>query len=148
MKQLAHVLEVDGEEISVLVRRASGCNSCDKRSSCGTGQVNQMLEGQGEVVRLKSSLSLKPGEPVMLVIPDHLYRNLALKAYGLPLGGFLLGALTGTYLALRWSWPVDVLAFVLGVGAGWLGLRLGRYWTESDPRVQQPFHVEKIHPEF
>ncbi len=148
MKQLAHVLEVKGEDISVLVRRASGCNSCAKNDSCGTGQVNQMLEGQGEVVRLKSNLKLKPGEPVMLVIPDNLYRNLALKAYALPLGGFLLGALAGTSLALRWSWPVDVLAFVLGVGTGWLGLLLGRWWTESDPRSRQPFHVEKIHPEF
>ena len=148
MKKLAHVLEVNGNRISVLVRRSSGCNSCEKSAACGTGQVNQMLDSPAQEIELTSNLDVKPGEPVLLVMPDNLYRNLAFKAYGLPLGGFLLGALAGTALALRWGWPADLLAFVLGVSAGWLGLRLGRWWTESDPRSQQPFTLEKIHPDF
>ncbi len=148
MKQLAHVLEVNGEEVSVLVRRRSGCNSCEKSDHCATGQIGQMLDGKGDVIRLRSKLRLKAGEPVMLVLPDNLYRNLAFKAYGLPLLGFLLGAIAGTWLAFRLDWPADVLAFVLGVGSGWLGLRLGRAWTEADPRSSQPFTIEKIHPDF
>ncbi len=148
MKQLAHVVEVKGDRVSLLVRRAAGCKQCGQSDQCATGQANQMLQGDGELIQLRSSVPVKAGEPVMLVMPDTLYRNLALVAYGLPLAGFLAGAVAGTWLALRQGWPVDLLAFVTGVAAGWLGLRFGRWWTERSPRAREPFHIEKLHPDF
>lgn len=83
-------------------------------------------------------LSFKPGERVRVGISSSTLVLMALLLYGLPLLGFLLGAMLGHWLFALQSWR-DLGALVLGlIGAG-LSLvpAIAGHGPRLNPRIEQ-----------
>lgn len=145
MKQLAHVVSVEESSVTVRVRKTSGCNSCSSSTGCSTATAAKLFSKEGEaILSVKSNLDVNPGDPVYLVITDRSYRLLAFRAYGLPLIGFVLGALLGANHAENLNLSNDLAALITGLLGGSAGIWLGRQTGLNTADDEDVLRLEKI----
>lgn len=100
------------------VTAARGCGGCADKGACGHAE----LFGAPPPARIKvaDSLGVRPGEWVVLGLPEGALLGALALAYGLPLGGFVLGALAGAAFGAG----AAIAAAALGLG---LALGLARF---------------------
>lgn len=109
-------------------RSQSACSGCSSES-CSTGVVGKLFGIKRNRFPLEADCDLKPGEQVVIGIPDGLLVRASVWAYLVPLLAMLLLA---------------ALAEVLGAGEGWqslsasVGLALGFVLVRWASRSSQP----------
>lgn len=118
VERLVRVDAIEGEDAWVLADRAGGCGGCAARRGCGhAGLMGEMPPVR---IRVANRLGARPGDWVVLGMSSGaLVGSLAL-AYGLPLLGFLLGAVAGAAFGAG-------AAIAAAVGGLALALALGRF---------------------
>ncbi|MFQ5518886.1 MAG: SoxR reducing system RseC family protein [Mariprofundus sp.] len=112
MEQQVTVIAVEGDEAIVHGRRASACGDCAGKASCSTmgSWVERMIE-----LRLKNPMGAKPGDEVLLDVPDNAVLKIAFRLYALPMLAFILVGLMVRSLALFMGWPeAEAIAAVAG----------------------------------
>ncbi len=112
-------LAQDGRAI-VQVRRAEACSSCSARGAC------QTLGGKTQdiTLTLKNSLGARPGDQVVLSLPESRVVQASAVLYLFPALGLICGALLGWFFAAdsgRESDPPSIIGSFVGLGLG-LGL--------------------------
>ena len=144
IEQQGRVLEVDGGTAWVQVGGRSGCSACDDGRGCGAGVFAQLLDSRKARIRVENTLECRPGEPVLLGLPENTYLALVARLYGLPLvAGLLAGVLA--FALVRALGPVQGAWLDLATGgaaivSGALALRwtrhdLSRTFTRFSPRM-------------
>ena len=94
----AVVRAFDGDD--VLIEAAQGgCGRCHEEGGCGGQNLTQMFCSAPKVWRLPNPGGLSVGDAVMVGIAAGEVRHSANVAYGLPLLGILLGAVSGNAVA-------------------------------------------------
>ncbi len=93
VERLVRVEAVEGGDAWVLADRMGGCGGCSEKGGCG----HAALMGDAPPMRLKiaNRLGAAPGEWVVLGIASGSLLGSLMLAYGLPLCGFLAGAVAG-----------------------------------------------------
>lgn len=104
IEQTGIVVDTDDTSLWVETRAVSGCSSCSS-SSCGTTAVSKLFAERRTRLQLPNSLAARPGDSVVIGIPEAVLVRSALWVYLLPLlvmiGAALAGQLLGGGEALQ-----------------------------------------------
>jgi sigma-E factor negative regulatory protein RseC len=123
LEQTAEVVKTAADGVWVRAVEPSGCGTCGGQG-CSSRRIAELFQRRPRYFLVDCDLSLSPGDRVVVGIAEGRILKSALRAYGLPLGLMLSGAL----IAQAW-YPGDFSAaagLVLGGAAGWLLSRGGR----------------------
>jgi sigma-E factor negative regulatory protein RseC len=120
----------------VEIQRRSACGGCQASTGCGTAVLAQIWSGGRVRVRAIAELPLQPGDEVIVGLADGVLLRGALLAYLLPLALLFAGALLGQIaFAFAGEEPV-VLSGALGLGLGFLAVRVLSRRFRDDARYQ------------
>lgn len=139
VKEQATVTGLDGNWALIQMQRQSACSHCELSNGCGTGVIGRLLGLRSKPVKIKNEYQLKPGDSVILGLPEEALLKASLLIYGLP----LLGLIVGGMLAFWITGKSDLYAFVFasaGFVTGFqISARLARkqYSNQFSPQILQ-----------
>jgi len=76
----------------------ANCEACDRGEGCGGGLLGRLVGHRPVDFPAQNALRAKPGERVIVGLPERYLLSGAARLYGLPLAGLLFGALAGALL--------------------------------------------------
>lgn len=139
IEEAANVVSVQGKYVEIQMQRQSACSHCELERGCGTGAIGRMLGHRNKPLFIENTLNMKPGDRILLGMPDRSFLKASLLIYGLPLGLLVIS----TVLAQIVSNGSEVLVPIAAV-AGLLGglfisakLTRKRFARQFNPRVLQ-----------
>ena len=123
LEQTAEVIKTAADGIWVQAVEPSGCGTCGGQG-CASRRIAEMFQRKPRHFLVDCDLSLAPGDRIVVGIARGSVLRSALRAYGLPLGLMLAGALLAQ--AVQPGDGPAVVGMLLGGVAGWLDARGGR----------------------
>ncbi|HUX30980.1 MAG TPA: SoxR reducing system RseC family protein [Thiobacillus sp.] len=123
LEQTAEVIKTAADGIWVQAVEPSGCGTCGGQG-CASRRIAEMFQRKPRHFLVDCDLSLAPGDRIVVGIARGSVLRSALRAYGLPLGLMLAGALLAQ--AVQPGDGPAVVGMLLGGVAGWLAARGGR----------------------
>ncbi|HKJ72166.1 MAG TPA: SoxR reducing system RseC family protein [Gammaproteobacteria bacterium] len=130
-----------GGGIEVQSAAAAGCGQCSTSGGCGGGRtILGTRPGGGCRMRVHGDLAVRPGDRVVIGLPESGYLRASVALYLVPLGGMFAAASVAEWLVGRLGLAAgDVLILVAGLS----GLAAGFLWQRgfnrrmaADPRFQ------------
>jgi sigma-E factor negative regulatory protein RseC len=121
IEQQGKVVGVTGDLASIRLGGSQGCPACDAGRGCGAGLFGRLLKNRPVDLELNNRHDARPGQAVMVGIPEALFIRLVARLYLYPLLGGLAGAGIGHYLSLMMGLgPAgsDITALVCGILSG------------------------------
>ncbi len=145
LEQTAEVVKTAADGIWVQAVEPSGCGTCGGQG-CASRRIAEMFQRKPRHFLVDCDLSLAPGDRVVVGIARGSVLRSALRAYGLPLGLMLAGALLAQ--AVQPGDGPAVVGMLLGGLAGWLVSRGGRAARPVVLRREDVklFHMRKGEP--
>jgi len=137
MEELAKVVAINSNEITVLSQVKSSCSSCSQIDSCGSGQVAKAIPHKQlsftlpypshihSATKAKSTIDI--GDSVIISLPEGDVLRTAMQVYLIPLSGLLIGSLLGQFLLGAGLLTHELQALLLGLCGGFLGQRVALY---------------------
>ena len=113
------------------LRRDSSCGGCEVRDGCGIGALGRLLGRRRKSLVIDTDRRLRPGDRVVLALPERALVRLSLLVYGLPLAGLLGGALLPAAL---WPDASDAVAVIGGAAGFCIGAKLAARRSARLPR--------------
>lgn len=123
LEQTAEVMRTASDGVWVQAVEPSGCGTCGGQG-CSSRRITELFQRGPRHFLVDCDLSLSPGDRVVVGIAEGSVLRSALRAYGLPLGLMLAGALLAQ--AVQPGDGAALLGLVLGGTTGWLLTRGGR----------------------
>ena len=99
IEQQGKVIACRPGQVSVQLGGTSGCSACDAGKGCGAGVFGRLLQRKPVVMEFDNDLSARPGNAVMVGLPETVFLSLALRFYLYPLLAALAGAATAHFVA-------------------------------------------------
>lgn len=118
------------------IQRRSACGGCRASGGCGTATLAKIWNGTPMRVRALSDLPLRPGDEVIVGMADGVLLRGALLAYLLPLALLFAGAILGQAAFASAGEELVVLSGALGLGLGFLAVRVLSRRFRNDTRYQ------------
>lgn len=145
LEQTAEVVKTAADGIWVQAVEPSGCGTCGGQG-CASRRIAEMFQRKPRHFLVDCDLALAPGDRIVVGIARGSVLRSALRAYGLPLGLMLAGALLAQAV-LPGDGPA-VVGMLLGGVAGWLAGRGGRAARPVVLRREDVklFHMRKGEP--
>lgn len=135
------MLAVEGDQALVALASQSACGSCAAKSGCGTSVLGSLFPKRHQQLRVDNSQAAKPGDRVVIGLPEAGLQRASLLLYGVPLLGLIAGAVAGDH----WggSEPQAILGGLFGSVAGlwWV-----RHRSLRAPGLQ-PVMMRRLPPE-
>lgn len=107
MQEIGTVISTEGKKARVLINRHAACGEC---GACQIGREKMTMETTAQ-----NDIKAKPGDSVLVEMQFMNVLEATGIAYGIPLLGFLLGAIIGWFLAPSFNIDQTLLAFCLGL---------------------------------
>jgi len=133
IEQQGRVVAVTGHLAEVRLGGSSGCVRCDAGEGCGAGVFGRLLKRKPVIVSLVNTVSAKPGQAVMVGIPDTLFLKMTARFYLAPLVAGVVGAAVGHYLSILGGVSpagTDAITLLCGLASGAVVL----VWNRADGR--------------
>jgi len=132
IKELANVVAIDANLVTVTSQIKSSCSGCAQVDTCGSGQVAKALPQAKLTLTLPYDIKalgrvLSKGDCVVLAIPEKDVLSSAGQVYLLPLVGLITFSAMGQWLYKQNILPHELIALALGLTGGYLGYRLAKY---------------------
>lgn len=138
IEQEARVTAVQGDQAQVSIVSQSACGGCAAKSGCGTSVIASLFPQRQQQLRVTNSHHAKPGDRVLIGLPESGLQRASLLLYGVPLLGLLGGALAGQH------WGGSELQSILG---GLLGASIGLWfvrWRSARGAGLQPVMMRRL----
>lgn len=129
LEQTAEVTQTAPEGVWVQAVEPSGCGTCGGQG-CSTRRLAELFRRKPRHFLVDSDMALSPGDRIVVGIVDGSVLKSAFRAYGLPLGLMLAGALLAQ--AIQPGDGSAVAGLLLGGALGWM---LARGGAMPRPRV-------------
>lgn len=129
LEETGTVVRAEDGHIWVETRPRSACSHCGVGSqggSCGTAVVAKLFGDRRNLLRLPNRLQARPGQQVVIGIPDGVLTAVSLRAYLLPLLALILGVAAGASLGYG-----EFVQVLLGGAGLFLGLAVIGRASES-----------------
>ena len=126
IEQQGKVIACRPGHVSVQLGGTSGCSACDAGKGCGAGVFGRLLQRKPVVMEFDNDLSARPGNAVMVGLPEAVFLSLAMRFYLYPLLAALAGAATAHFVAYTAGLGVmatDIIAGLAGLAAAYLTVR-------------------------
>lgn len=122
----AQVLWYQRGRAAVQAEQQSACAHCSSAEGCGSSVLNKALGQRHHTIEIACDSPLKPGQWVLIGVPERGLVLASMITYMLPLFGLIVGAVGGQLLAtqLLLGEVVSIVGGALGLGAGLLGVRV------------------------
>lgn len=117
--QVARVLSRDGDRLTLVFSAPEQCRRCTRGEGCGAGVFARLFGRRETRVELPDGCGATPDEWVRVGLEPRDLAAAAILHYGLPLAGFLCGAIAG-HAAMSGGVAGDLVA----LGAGLAGFAL------------------------
>jgi len=117
IEEKAIVTGVVGDQAMIEVQRQSTCSHCELSRGCGTGAIGRLLVRRNKPLTISNKYNLKPGDRIVLGMPDKAFLKASLLIYGLPLLAMMAGGLLAQWLFGK-SEMVTVILATTGFAAG------------------------------
>jgi len=142
LEQTAEVIHTASDGVWVQAVEPSGCGTCGGQG-CSSRRIAELFQRKPRNFLVDCDLALAPGDRVVIGIAHGSVLKSAMRAYGLPLGLMLAGALLAQVIQ-----PGDGAALagmLIGGAVGWLLARGGRTARPVVLRreIRIPFQVMK-----
>ena len=134
MKELAEVVAVDGDRITLTTQLKTACSGCEQNTTCGAGILSKVFADRHADFVVISDVPVNVGERVEISMPESQVTRFALLLYGLPIGILLLVASLLTSATTLPEGSVILLAFA-SMALSFLGLR--QWFKTRDIKVNQ-----------
>jgi sigma-E factor negative regulatory protein RseC len=134
LEETAQVIDVKDGMLLVETESRSGCNHCSA-DNCTTSVVAKLFGVKRNRLVLENSLDAKPGDRVVIGIPDALLVRASILAYLLPLLTMLVTAAIGKAIGLQAIWLSLLALFGLAIGF-FIVYRATRGWTSQRYKPQ------------
>ncbi len=131
ISEQAIVRRAAGTQAELELRRDSSCGGCEVRDGCGIGALGRLLGRRRNSLVIDTDRRLRPGDRVVLALPERALVRLGLLVYGLPLAGLLGGALLPAAL---WPGAPDAVAVISGAAGFCIGAKLAARRSARLPR--------------
>lgn len=136
IEERAVVMEAGDNYAWLEIQRRLACGSCGASDGCGTAALATVLGGRRTRVRVVSKWPLRAGDEVIVGLADGVLLRGALLVYLLPLALLLAGALLGEVAFAGAGEEPVVLLGIIGLGVGFLGVRILSRRFRDDVRYQ------------
>lgn len=142
LEQTVEVMKTAPDGIWVRAVEPSGCGTCGGQG-CSSRRIAELFQRKPRLFLVDCDLSLAPGDRAVVGIADGSVLKSALRAYGMPLGLMLAGALLAQ--AVQPGDGPALIGMLLGGMTGWLAGRGGRTARPVVLRREDkpPFHLMK-----
>ena len=135
IEEQGRVVAIEPGAVWVETLRRSTCSSCSAKAGCGQGLLETLgVSGRRAHVRALCDLQLNIGDAVVIGVHEDLLVRGSLLVYLVPLLGLFAAAVLAEQLAL--GEPLVIVFALLGLMAGWLGVRWRSARTAGDPALQ------------
>jgi sigma-E factor negative regulatory protein RseC len=137
IEQQGQAVSESAGKVRVRLGGQSGCAACDAGRGCGAGVFGKLLRRRAVELDFENRVGARPGQGVMVGIPEALLLGLVTRFYLLPLLSGLAGAGLGHYVGVRLGAGTggsDILALLFGAAAGAFVLRRLRGRRVEFPR--------------
>jgi sigma-E factor negative regulatory protein RseC len=118
IEQTARVTRAVDDKAWVSLGGQSGCPACDAGQGCGAGLFGRLLRRHSAEFELDNRIDARPGQAVVVGIPERAYLATVFSIYGLPLLAGLAGAALGHYIGVAYglsgSW-LDLATLLAGL---------------------------------
>jgi sigma-E factor negative regulatory protein RseC len=103
------VMETNGDLAKVAISAKSACEKCSASSMCHPGDE--------EYMEASNPLGAKKGQKVKVVLAPKIYLKASIILYGIPMTVFIVAAILGKKLGLRYGMEAnsDLWAFIAGM---------------------------------
>jgi sigma-E factor negative regulatory protein RseC len=148
LEESAKVVAVRGDRLWVETQSRSACSHCSS-TGCGTSVISKLFGVKRNRLELHNSLSAKPGEQVMIGIPDEVLVRASVWAYLVPIIVMLLLTATGARLGMAEG--LQVLLALSGLASGFILVhwitRRGSYRQGFKPHLLRTVGQESVRVE-
>lgn len=143
IEQTAVVIRLEGQFATLQVQRQSSCGQCNAKQGCGTGLLEDSIGRRSMQITALNQCDARPGEEVIVAIPETGFIKSAFFTYLLPLLLMLGGALLGQQLAA--GDLGSILGGAIGFVVALLILRIYSRKLERERRLQ-PVVIRRTNP--
>ena len=123
LEQTAEVIHTASDGVWVQAVEPSGCGTCGGQG-CSSRRIAELFQRKPRNFLVDCDLALAPGDRVVIGIAHGSVLKSAMRAYGLPLGLMLAGALLAQ--AIQPGDGAALAGMLIGGAVGWLLARGGR----------------------
>jgi len=123
LEQTAEVVRIASDGVWVRAVEPSGCGTCGGQG-CSSRSIAELFQRKPRHFLVDCDLVLARGDRVVVGIAEGSVLKSALRAYGLPLGLMLAGALLAQ--AIHPGDGAALVGMLIGGATGWLAARGGR----------------------
>jgi sigma-E factor negative regulatory protein RseC len=118
----------------------AACGGCQARSGCNTSILAGLFKRRQNRLKVLNPIQAKPGQQVIIGLPEQSLVSISLVTYLLPLLSMLAGAIGLQEASAHWQWRGGELASIIGGLTGLaIGLLLSRGYSNRhayDPSYQ------------
>jgi len=126
IEELAQVIAIKNEDITVESTVKSSCSGCKQVDNCGSGQIAKAFPQKKLSVTITSGLPVKLGDTVLIGLSEELLLKSAWQVYIWPLIGLISGAFIGQWLMDYGFVSHEIFAIILAAIVGYIGFYSAR----------------------
>lgn len=131
LEETATVTRIDGEWLWVETKPKSACSHCSE-AGCSTSVIGKVFGNRRNELRMRNSLAARPGQQVVVGIPEEVLIGASLRAYLAPIVVMLMFGLVAISSGMSETFQALFSLFGLFAGLYWSGRVSMR--PESDKR--------------
>ena len=140
------IVKIEDEFVYVKTESLMECSGCKAQSGCGTSSLAKLFSNRrNEPIKVIKTQACSVGDRVELLLDESRLLKHSFMAYGLPLIGMFIFAITVFELTLNGLALAESLAELLSVTAGFLGLLVGWKVTQAYYQPILPT-IGKVYP--
>ena len=120
IEQQGRVVEVNGDRADISVGATTGCTACESGKGCGAGIFGRLWRRKQVVLTTENTIFARPGQSVIVGIPEQAFLRLVSRLYFLPLLAALAGGFAGQWIPewIDFTWISRSAARDLGAMLG------------------------------
>jgi len=131
MEELAEIVAIKDDQITLVSQVKSSCNSCSQVSTCASGQIAKAIPHRKLSFTLpypqSLSVDINVGDCAVLSLPEGHVLQSAWQVYLLPIMGLFTFSAFGQLMLNQQVLTHELQSLLLGVLGGYLGYRLAKH---------------------